>query len=142
MSEIFYLVKYKDNWADEIDLDGHIVLEKDKFEMFDKIANTNPIFTMCIGTNEEIEYNKDWQTTSKAYSVIEITVEQYDVLKQLNILETRFAKKFVENVLYCEDQFLEYIDDISCEDQREDIYLLDNYCEECGEYEEDCICED
>jgi hypothetical protein len=131
MKENFYLVKYKDNWADEINIDGHIVLTKEIFKKFDAIAKKNLCFTMCIGTNEEIEYNNnDWQKASNAYSVVEITGEQYNVLKELDMLKTRFAEKFVDHILYLED----------CYDDEEENDVEADLCEDCGECVDECVC--
>lgn len=69
------LVKYDDNWADEMDVTGHKVISEDawnKFlELVDKIEF--PI-TIGVGSNEEIDYDTKEQLLG-AFSVVEVTTE-------------------------------------------------------------------
>lgn len=56
----YKLVKWSDNWADEMDLDGFKVFTNEEFEAYiqgwKKAFEYRGSYTMCVGTNEEIEY--------------------------------------------------------------------------------------
>jgi len=66
------LVKWSDNWADEMDVEGFVILEKEEWESTKKrILSIKEEFTMYIGTNEEIEYanGKDFLTNIEVKSL-------------------------------------------------------------------------
>ena len=63
---MYYLVKYSDNWADEIDIDGFALFteeEHDEFiSMVDKVCDllrVGEIFEYYIGTNEMIIHDHE-----------------------------------------------------------------------------------
>ena len=52
----FHLLKFNDNWADEMDVDGFVIYDEDEYKAWlDKIPDHK--FSYGIGTNEEIEYS-------------------------------------------------------------------------------------
>lgn len=59
----FYILKYEDNWADEMDIQSFVILnEEDKIKFYDKAKNNldklNKELVVCLGTNEEIIFKK------------------------------------------------------------------------------------
>ena len=61
--ENFYILKYIDNWADEMDIESFIILnEEDKVKYYDKAVENldklNNKLVICLGTNEEIIFGK------------------------------------------------------------------------------------
>jgi hypothetical protein len=74
------LVKYKGDWADELEVEGFWITTKEKYEKWlIEIKNFFP-YTYYIGTNEEIEY-ESLDSLQYHLSVKEITQEQFDNLK-------------------------------------------------------------
>lgn len=58
MKENYVLVKWADNWADEMDLEGfRIFAESDWAEFKTKLSAYTDEFTICVGTNEDIDYS-------------------------------------------------------------------------------------
>lgn len=59
----FYILKYEDNWADEMDIQSFVILnEEDKINFYDKAKNNlnklNKELVVSLGTNEEIIFKK------------------------------------------------------------------------------------
>lgn len=77
------LVKWADNWADEMDLEGFRVYEVSKWDVLkEKLKKHTESFTICVGTNEEIDYD-DGEALLGSISVTAITDEEVAVLKKL-----------------------------------------------------------
>jgi len=60
MRERKFLVRYSDNWADEMDLTGFSIHGENELNgMLDKLEERleERPFEFCVGTNEFIEYN-------------------------------------------------------------------------------------
>lgn len=102
----YKLLKYQDNWADEMNVDGVYVFENieecNKFKENIKLIKFEieevEGIEFYIGTNESITYDAH-HLIEDSYDVIEINEAEYMVLKKLN-LETRgFAVDFVNWVL-------------------------------------------
>ena len=52
------LIKWSDNWADEMDIEGFVVENKEKAnEWLHNMKSITKHFDICIGTNEEINYD-------------------------------------------------------------------------------------
>lgn len=55
------LIKYSDNWADEMDLEGLFICSSEEWEGYKesvkKYFEVNSSYTYYVGTNEEVEYN-------------------------------------------------------------------------------------
>lgn len=83
----YFLVKFTDNWADEIDVDGFDTLTEEEVKEFKNRVtsyfdeNSEP-YIYSIGTNEELEYY-DAETLLSYFTFKEITKEEYDVIKKL-----------------------------------------------------------
>lgn len=100
------LIKHKDNWADEIDLEGFSIMESDAWnKRKEDISNMTKPFTVYVGTNEEIDY-KNGNAFLRTLTVKEITDTEF------NFLKTNFGIEFghcpIDNL--CED----------CDDEDED----------------------
>lgn len=95
--EKFFLVKYSDNWSDEMDVEGFRVfteIEKNEyFKAFEKIFKYNikeyGSFEYGVGTNQQIEY-KHFKNFERAFSVKEISKNEYIVLDDLDLSEFGF----------------------------------------------------
>ena len=86
------LIKWSDNWADEMDLEGfHIMSEKawlaflklldDTIEIYKKHSdNLFQCFDFCVGTNEEITY-KSKEDFLKSFVIEEIDEEAERIIK-------------------------------------------------------------
>lgn len=94
---MYYLIKYEDNYADEIEIDGHVVLMQEEYEAFTKaIENIKP-FEFCIGTNENIDYQNE-KEVKKTITITTITKEELQMLKNLGLKERGFARSFTQAV--------------------------------------------
>jgi len=91
----YYMVTYEDNWADEMDIDGHYVLKEDEYKEFQKALKETKGFEFYIGTNEEIYYD-DNDSVLSAIEIKEIDQAQYDVLEKLDLLSRGFASEFID----------------------------------------------
>lgn len=85
MSEKHFILKYNDNWADEMDISGFAVMtesERDEyFAVFKKVFDTNEYYSFFVGTNEEIEYNT-LEDFTNAFEMSEITEEEAKVFSK------------------------------------------------------------
>lgn len=93
-----YLVKYSSNWADEIDIDGHVVLSDGEYDIF--MMQLNALengFTFCIGTNQEIDYESSSDVLDNL-EVIAINDADFVVLNNLGLLSQGFAEDLVSTV--------------------------------------------
>lgn len=93
-----YLLTYSDNWADEMDIDGHVVLTEREYREFKKSLEQCDGFCFCIGTNEDIDYD-DGSDAEDVISVQKITEEEYKVLENLGLLSAGFAEDFIEQLM-------------------------------------------
>ena len=70
----FHLLKFDDNWADEMDVSGFVVYDEDEYKAWlDKIPDRQ--FSYGIGTNEEIEYS-DAEEFLRSVTVTSLTSEE------------------------------------------------------------------
>jgi hypothetical protein len=95
----YYVVTYEDNWADEMDIDRHCVLNEEQYEELQKALKETNGFEFYIGTNEEIYYD-DNDSIMSVIDIKKIDKTQYDVLQKLNLLSRGFASDFIDNILY------------------------------------------
>lgn len=78
-----YLVKYKSDWADEMDIYGlRLLTEEDKTDIERLIRNNNYPLTHYVGTNEEIEYHS-FEELKPRYIWTPITEDEYKTLHKL-----------------------------------------------------------
>jgi len=77
----FFLAKFEDNWADEMDISGFAVLSQAELDTWKaNIPETDYVF--CIGTNEEISYATK-EEFLKAVTVSPLPVEEAKLLYKL-----------------------------------------------------------
>ena len=77
------LVKWDSNWADEMDVEGFAILEKADADRLKKtLKNFKRQFTICIGTNEEIDYEQGSDMLDEL-EFKKISEEEYKTVKKL-----------------------------------------------------------
>lgn len=130
---MFYYVNYKDNWADEMFIDGFSIMDEKEYEHYTATVNAIVADIECglpfiyqIGTNEEIEYNNANDFLS-AFEVSEF--EEYP-----EGIEMVFGKKFPEFGFFPYEQMLDTLwdraNDLEEEEDnemREEYYRIDYY---------------
>lgn len=129
---MFYYVNYKDNWADEMFVEGFSIMDEKEYEHY--TATVNAIITdiECglpfiyqVGSNEEIEYNNVNDFLS-AFEVSEF--EEYP-----EGIEMIFGKKFPEFGFFPYGQMLDTLWDrangleIGDKELMEEYYRIDYY---------------
>ena len=82
----YYILKYEDNWADEMDIQSFVILnEKDKINFYDKAKNNldklNKELVVCLGTNEDIRFKKG-SDFIKMLKVKEISETEANIIKK------------------------------------------------------------
>lgn len=83
--ESYYLITYRDNWADEMDIDGFSYMtssEKEEYfskfkEHFDQCGS----YVFYLGTNEEIEYS-DYKQFKNSFDIKKIEQDEYKTLEK------------------------------------------------------------
>jgi hypothetical protein len=80
----YYLVKFKDNWADEMDLDGFRLMTMNEWDEFVKNINSLKYFPFEVyfGTNEFIEYRNPEEILNR-FQMTPLTADEHHTLKQL-----------------------------------------------------------
>lgn len=129
---MFYYVNYKDNWADEMFVDGFSIMDEKEYEHYTATVNAIVADIECglpfiyqIGTNEEIEYNNADEFLS-AFEVSEF--EEYP-----EGIEMVFGKKFPEFGFFPYGQMLDTLWDrangleIGDKELMEEYYRIDYY---------------
>lgn len=124
---MFYYVNYKDNWADEMFIDGFSIMDEKEYEHYTATVNAIVADIECglpfiyqIGTNEEIEYNNVNDFLS-AFEVSEF--EEYP-----EGIEIVFGKKFPEFGFFPYKQMLDTLwDRANCLEEEEDNEMSEEY---------------
>ena len=131
---MFYYVNYKDNWADEMFVEGFSIMDEKEYEHYTAIVNAIITDIECglpfiyqIGTNEEIEYNNVNDFLS-AFEVSEF--EEYP-----EGIEMVFGKKFPEFGFFPYGQMLDTLwdrangldDKDENEEMRTEYYRIDYF---------------
>ncbi len=111
----YYLLIWKSNWADEMDVGGYKVLTENKYKVFDdnskKIEKIRRSFSIGVGTNEDIDYRNPRELLNEI-TVKEISEDYYKMLQNLGLTSfgnTRGIDIVVEN--YPDDYWNEESDD-------------------------------
>lgn len=83
---MFYLVVYKDNYADEFDLEGFKIFTQEEWDAYVKGLQKLEYPTMTyFGTNEYVEY-ESFEDLIRRYKVIPIDVWNKDlIVKQFDL---------------------------------------------------------
>lgn len=114
--EEFYLIKYDDNWADEMDVSGFIVCNFQEMSDWKKaMSNLKEImqysyFTHQIGSNEEIMYTT-FEEFDSCFEVCHITKREYESIKDI------FGREYG---LIPYEQVLDFIEDYRKEQEEEE----------------------
>lgn len=102
----YYLVRYADDWSDEMDIDGHVVLNENRYIDFEIALDHMNYLWFSVGTNQEIEYESNEQIR-EVVEVNEISEQDFQTLNRLDLLSTGFADSFVNQLIedcsYSED---------------------------------------
>lgn len=130
---MFYCVRYTDNWADEMTIEGFSIMDEKEYEHY--VVALNAIITdmECgqpfiyqVGSNEEIEYNNVDDFLS-AFETSEF--EEYP-----EGIEMVFGKKFPEFGFFPYGQMLNTLwdranglEDEEDNEMREEYYRIDYY---------------
>lgn len=78
------LVKYDGNWADEIDLQGFIVMTDSEWKTYKKAIEhfySDRNFEVSVGTNEEVQF-ADADDYFNSFEVKKITPEESETLRK------------------------------------------------------------
>jgi len=94
------IVKWEDNWADEMDLNGFVIMKEEDWNRFlVYMGNIDYEIVYCIGTNEEITYANGNEALN--YFEMEfITSDQAQVFEDLNITTSGFSGPGIMDFLY------------------------------------------
>lgn len=125
---MFYCVRYIDNWADEMELEGFSIMDEKEYEHY--VATVNAIiadiesglpFVYQVGSNEEIEYN-NVNSFLGAFEVSEF--KEYP-----EGIEMVFGKKFPEFGFFPYGQMLDTLWDRAngLDDRDEDEEMRTEY---------------
>lgn len=81
--ETYYLVKFEDNWADEMNIYGFKLFKNDEFEILQKkISSITGSIVIGFGTNQDNEYD-DYNDLLNCFEIIPISLEKYNLLMEL-----------------------------------------------------------
>lgn len=90
-------VSFEGNWADEMDIEGHRIFEKEEYdEYLEKVKakiEEDGCFTFYVGTNEDIEYDNFEEFKSK-FTTKEITEEEIKTLEKFGLYGSGFFPDF------------------------------------------------
>jgi hypothetical protein len=78
------LIKYDGCWADEIDLQGFLVMTREEWKTHLSLVKRrygDSEFTISIGTNEEVNFN-DFDDYKESFEIKKITDEESAVLRK------------------------------------------------------------
>lgn len=81
-------IQFSDNWADEMDVEGGILMTQDEYNKFITAAKKAFIneksIDFVIGSNEWITY-RNFEEFEGTLKVIEVTDEETEVLKKFHL---------------------------------------------------------
>lgn len=101
-----FLVKYKDNWADEIDVEGCQVMTENEFHNYfnaaKKAFNECNCINFYIGSNESIEY-ENYEDFIKSIQIINISKDAYEVLQKFNLYDYGIFPRWIFDDYYEEE---------------------------------------
>lgn len=149
----YYLYKFSDNWADEMDIEGFAVMTEDEKDA--ALVKIKRQFkrggTICFGSNEENEYD-NLNDVLACISWNEISQSEYNTLRKLfgntfgecgPLDNNDFEEEGVEYCAECGEEFSDPEESDLCEHCREEEE--EKECIECGAQiysDGDTLCDD
>lgn len=94
----YYMMKYDDNWADEMDVDGVCFITEETMKLFKEKAKRISGGEFGVGSNESIEY-EDESDVLRAVEFKKLTEDEYKLFEK-KIGNLGFASSFLEWVIY------------------------------------------
>lgn len=99
-----FLIKTSTNWADEIDLDGFIILDEKELEEATKemaeLAADDFEAEISVGTNEEMDVEAE-EVLEELNNAIELIPEEYENISRL--IGTRYGFSLYYSFKNCSD---------------------------------------
>lgn len=99
-----FLIKTSTNWADEMDLDGFIILNEKELEEATKemteLAADDFEAEISVGTNEEMDVEAE-EVLEELNNAIELTPEEYENISRL--IGTRYGFSLYYSFKNCSD---------------------------------------
>ena len=99
-----FLIKTSTNWADEMDLDGFVILDEKELEEATKemaeLTADNFEAEVSIGTNEDMDVEAA-EVLEELNSAIELTPEEYENISRL--IGTSYGFSLYNTFKYCSD---------------------------------------
>ena len=110
----YKLVQFSDNWADEMDIEGFVIITDKQWKDFKtKVKGFKKELCIAFGSNESNDYNNGEDLLTKI-NVKNITEDEANILKKL------FGKSYDYLVAYGETGFIDQTIDI-IEEQEEEL---------------------
>ncbi len=104
------LVITNTNWADEMDITGFCILEKDNFEAqkekLERHVKSHGPFEWSVGSNESIEVDK---YELARFKIVENVPEDVASFMQTSFKQHSTSVNFGHSFISLHDQFLEYL---------------------------------
>lgn len=101
-----FLIKTSTNWADEMDLDGFIILDEKELEEATKemaeLAADDFKAEISVGTNEEMDVEAE-EVLEELNNAIELTPEEYENISRL--IGTRYGFSLYYSFKNCSDLY-------------------------------------
>jgi hypothetical protein len=83
----YYLTTIDTNWADEMDIEGHVAMNQKEYDSWQKtLKKVKFPVTINIGTNEDLEIS-----SKNEIDVREISKQDYETLKKLGLKSRGFT---------------------------------------------------
>lgn len=99
-----FLIKTSTNWADEIDLEGFVILDEKELEEATKemaaLAADDFEAEVSVGTNEEMDIEAS-EVLDELNNAIELTPEEYEHISRL--IGTRYGFSLYDAFKNCSD---------------------------------------
>lgn len=117
-----FLIKTSTNWADEIDLEGFIILDEKELEDATKgtaeLAADGFEAEISVGTNEEMDVSAD-DVLTELNNAIELTPEEYENISRL--IGTRYGFSLYDAFSNCSDvdDYYEEIEERKKEEEKQ-----------------------
>ena len=92
----YFLLLFHDNYADEFSIDGLMAITGEEKEEIEALLEEVKTMTFSIGTNQEIEYDRNFPPI-ETIDFKEVDEEQYEFVKE-KIGNLGFAEDFINTL--------------------------------------------